>query len=75
MYAQTNYMLAKTIMADRQAEANRARLLKGDRFAEGKPVEIRGRATSSPRLLGHLIGLKHALGGRFGATASAAPAR
>jgi hypothetical protein len=74
MYAQTNYMLAKTIMADRQAEANRARLVKGDRFAEGRTVEVRG-STSSPRLLGHLIGLKHALSGRFGATASAAPAR
>ena len=75
MYAQTNYMLAKTIMADRQAEANRARLLKGDPFDQGKAVELHGRATTSPRLLGRLIGLKHALGGRVGAAASAAPAR
>jgi hypothetical protein len=75
MYAQTNYMLTKTIMAERQAEANKARLLKGDRFDQGSPIEFHGKTSASPRLLGHLIGLKHALGGRLGAAASAAPAR
>ena len=72
MYAQTNYMLAKTIMAERQAEASRARLVKGDRFAQGSE-EFRSQ-TGSPRLLGRLIGLKHVFGARTGA-AAAAPAR
>jgi hypothetical protein len=69
MEMQGRYMIAEAKLAERYAEAARARLVKGDGVSDARPVIVTG---STPTLRG----LRARLGGfRFGhrpATASAA---
>jgi hypothetical protein len=71
----SRYIVTQSRMAERRAEADRARMAKGDPFAEGAGVTVHGRATASPSLLGRLIGLRlHTGGTRTAAAPSAMPA-
>jgi hypothetical protein len=73
----SRYIVSQGRMAERRAEADRARLVKGDRFDEivtqSRGNTVRGRTASTPSFLGRLIGLRPHLGGRPAAP-SAAPA-
>jgi hypothetical protein len=73
----SRYIVSQSRIAERHAEADRARLLKGDRFDEtitqARGNTVRGRTGTNPGLLGRLIGLRPRVGGRPVAP-SAAPA-
>ena len=58
MEMQSRYVNSKANLADRYAEASRARLAKGDGVSDGRPVVVTG-STSSPTL----TGLRARLGG------------
>jgi hypothetical protein len=60
MEMQSRYVNSKANLADRYAEASRARLAKGDGVSDGRPVVVTG-STSSPILSGlraRLAGLR-----------------
>jgi hypothetical protein len=60
MEMQSRYVNSKANLADRYAEASRARLAKGDGVSDGRPVIVTG-STSSPTLGGlraRLAGLR-----------------
>ena len=73
----SRYIVSQSRMAERRAEADRARLAKGDPFDEtitqSRGTVARGRTATTPSLLGRLIGLRPHLGGRPAAP-SATPA-
>jgi hypothetical protein len=72
MEMQSRYVNSKANLADRYAEASRARLAKGDGVSDGRPVIVTG-STPSPTLAGlraRLAGLR----GRRPVTAAAAVA-
>jgi hypothetical protein len=70
MEIQGRYLIAEAKLAERYAEASRARLAKGDGVSDASPVVVTG---STPTLIGlraRLAGLRGAV--RRPATASAA---
>jgi hypothetical protein len=52
------YVVAQAKLADRYAEASRARLVKDDTLAEGRGVVITGGTPSVARLRARLAGLR-----------------
>jgi hypothetical protein len=77
----SRYIVSQTRMSERRAEADRARLAKGDPFGdpfadtmtEARRTTAHGRSATTPSLLGRLIGLRPHFGGRPAAP-SATPA-
>lgn len=83
MDVNSRYIVVQASMAERRAEAARARLVKGDRFADARPVVVgrvvAGRTASGPTLLDRLTGLRsivrRPLGARPLGAAAGSPAR
>jgi hypothetical protein len=78
MDVNSRYIVVQASMAERHAEAARARLVKGDRFADARPIVasrvVAGRTVSAPRLLDRLAGLRSIVRRPLGAAAGS-PAR
>lgn len=68
MEMQSRYVNSKANLADRYAEASRARLAKGDGVADGCPVVVTGSTSTLTGLRARLAGLR----GRRPVTATAA---
>lgn len=68
MEMQSRYVNSKANLADRYAEASRARLAKGDGVADGSPVVVTGSTPTLGSLRARLAGLR----GRRPAPATAA---
>jgi hypothetical protein len=74
MEMQSRYANSKANLADRYAEASRARLAKGDGVADGSPVLVTGSTPTLAGLRGRLAGLR-SFGRRPAAATAAASAR
>ena len=74
MDVQSRYTVVQTSIAERHAEAARARLVKGDAFAESRPAVLTGRTAHAPSLRERLVGLRSIVRRPLGATAGS-PAR
>ena len=75
MDPQSRYTVVNTRIAERQAEAYRARLAKGDTFEMTREITVHGRTPAFASLRERLAGLR-ALGARHAHGApAAAPAR
>jgi hypothetical protein len=72
MEMQSRYVNSKANLADRYAEASRARLAKGDGVADGRPVVVTG---STPTLTGLRVRLAGLLGRQPAPAAAASSAR
>jgi hypothetical protein len=69
MEMQGRYMIAEAKLAERYAEAARARLVKGDGVSDARPVVVTGSTTPTLRRLRAKLG-----GFRFGHRPATAPA-